>query len=263
MNTFIDLNADAINLNEIIVKTRLSMRSAPKGSLRISKRGNSVQYYHRDDPKKQNGRYINKKNMNLAHRLAQKEYDNQVLELAHRKRELLHRFNDEYFRDNIEDVYDNLSPDIQVLVTPYILPQEEFLRQWEGRTYTGKAFVPDAPEIYTEKGERVRSKSEKIIADKLKLMNIPYLYEYPLQLKGYGTVYPDFTLLNTRTRKEFYLEHFGKMDDASYSEKTILKIKTYEKNGIFPGETLLMTYETASHPLDMKIVEEMLHKYLM
>ena len=46
-------------------------------------------------------------------------------------------------------------------------------------------------EILTEKGESVKSKSEKIIADKLNMMNIPYCYEVPLYLKGYGYVKPD------------------------------------------------------------------------
>ena len=45
--------------------------------------------------------------------------------------------------------------------------------------------------LITEKGEYVRSKSEKIIADTLTKNNINYVYELPLRLKGYGTVKPD------------------------------------------------------------------------
>ena len=56
--------------------------------------------------------------------------------------------------------------------------------------------------LITEKGEYVRSKSEKIIADTLTKNNINYVYELPLRLKGYGTVKPDFTVLNKRTRHE-------------------------------------------------------------
>ena len=55
--------------------------------------------------------------------------------------------------------------------------------------------------IITEKGEAVRSKSEKIIADKLYMKEIPYVYEQPLYLKGYGYVVPDFKILNVRTKK--------------------------------------------------------------
>ena len=58
--------------------------------------------------------------------------------------------------------------------------------------------------ILTENGERVRSKSEKILADYFYRQNILYKYEKPLYLKGYGTVYPDFTFLSSKTGKEIY-----------------------------------------------------------
>ena len=61
----------------------------------------------------------------------------------------------------------------------------------------------------TEKGERVRSKSEKILADYFYRNNILYQYEKPLYLKGYGTIYTDFTFLSKKTRKEIYWEHEG------------------------------------------------------
>lgn len=53
-----------------------------------------------------------------------------------------------------------------------------------------------------ETDERVRSKSEVIIADILNQEGIPYRYECPLQLKGWGKVYPDFTVLSERERPE-------------------------------------------------------------
>ena len=53
------------------------------------------------------------------------------------------------------------------------------------------------------------------------------------------------------------------MDDTRYSEKTIQKIELYEKNGIFPGEKLLMTFETSKHTLNMMLVEQMITKYLI
>ena len=163
----------------------------------------------------------------------------------------------------MEEVYQRLPVERQKLILPYILPEEQYVKEWESRVYKEKGFGADAPEIYTEKGERVRSKSEKILADKFKLMEIPYHYECPLRLSGYGIVYPDFTLLNKRTRQEYYLEHFGMMDDEKYSEKTVQKIETYQKNGIYPGEKLLLTYETSKKPLNIILVEQMLIKYLV
>lgn len=72
--------------------------------------------------------------------------------------------------------------------------------------YRGKGFDESTSEFYTAKGEKVRSKSEVIIADVLSREGIPYRYEYPLYLKGIGKVHPDFTVLNVKQRKEIYWE---------------------------------------------------------
>ena len=117
--------------------------------------------------------------------------------------------------------------------------------------------------IITEKGEQVRSKSEKIIADKLFMKGIPYVYEQPLYLKGYGYVMPDFKILNVKKRKEFYLEHFGMMDVEEYVRKALRKIETFEKNDIYPGEKLLMTFETSDSPINIKLLDEMVNRYLI
>lgn len=250
-------------LEEIIEKAEKSLKTAPEGSLRISKCRETTQYYRRTNEKDKNGQYIRRKNRSLAYGLAQKEYDKELLQVAKGQKEKLCRFLKEYMPDKMENVYRHLSTEHQKLIMPYILPEEQYVKEWESRVYRGKEFEEDAPEIYTEKGERVRSKSEKILADKFKLMGIPYLYECPLRLSGYGIVYPDFTLLNKRTRKEYYMEHFGRMDDEKYAEKVVQKIETYQKNGIYPGEKLLMTFETSKKTLNMIMVEQMLIKYLV
>lgn len=108
----------------------------------------------------------------------------------------------------------------------------------------------------------MRSKSEKILADKLYMMGVPYVYEVPLYIKGYGYIKPDFTVLNKRTRREYYWEHLGMMDDKEYCEKAIKKIEGLERNDIFPGKKLILTYETKDHPLNIKIVEKLVKEYL-
>ena len=51
----------------------------------------------------------------------------------------------------------------------------------------------DAPLLETSRGERVRSKSEVIIADTLDRLKIPYRYEFPHQLKVTGTAAVEVT----------------------------------------------------------------------
>ena len=69
---------------------------------------------------------------------------------------------------------------------------------------------------------------KKILADYFYYHNIPYKYECPLKLKGYGVVYPDFTFC-LKTGKEIYWEHDGMMDDTIYVQNAIKKIEAYEK----------------------------------
>lgn len=117
--------------------------------------------------------------------------------------------------------------------------------------------------IFTDNSELVRSKTEKIIADKLYKMGIPYVYEMPLFLKDVGYISPDFTVLNKRTRREFYRKHFGMMSNPEYSDKAIKKIITYEKNHIYQGKQLLITYESSSHPLNMKHLDAFINEFLL
>jgi len=87
-----------------------------------------------------------------------------------------------------------------------------------------------APELYTAKGERVRSKSEIIIADSLMRAGVPYRYEFPIILNGYGKIYPDFTVLNVGLRKELYWEHLGMMDDSEIFIGGLLQRRSVESD---------------------------------
>ena len=89
----------------------------------------------------------------------------------------------------------------QLLVTPIEPTWNQLLMKWYEEEYQGKEFKEGIPVILTEKGERVRSKSEKIIADYLYRKNILYKYEKPLYLNGYGIVYPDFYITFQKNRK--------------------------------------------------------------
>jgi hypothetical protein len=163
----------------------------------------------------------------------------------------------------IEQIYANLIEERKALVNPIAIPADDYAKQWQSIPYEKKSFLDSEAEIYTEKGERVRSKSEKIIADKLMLMGIPYKYECPLNLKGIGKVYPDFTVLNVRTRREYYWEHLGMMDQAEYCKKALSRIEVYEKNGLMPGKELLLTHETKDHPIQTGIVVNMINRFLV
>lgn len=134
-------------------------------------------------------------------------------------------------------------------------PDEDFIAAWQHLPYTGKPFEINAPEFFTSTGVRVRSKSEIIIADALDRAGIPYRYEFPASIKGWGTLYPDFTCLDVRTRKEIIWEHFGLMGDTDYTENTLQKIAHYAASGYILGKNLIATFESGTTPLSAKQVQ--------
>ena len=150
----------------------------------------------------------------------------------------------------MKELYNKTHPQRRALIETDVISDEEYVRRWLAVEYKGKSEVED--DIVTERGECVRSKSEKIIADKLNMLNIPYRYEYPLMLDNGKTVYPDFTILKMPERKEVYFEHFGMIDDEEYFEHMIYKLNSYENNGIYMGINLFITYETSKKPLNTK-----------
>lgn len=265
------LEEELIELERIKSAAEQDFKNAPEGTLRIVNKGNSEQYYWRTDPKDTSGKYIRKSEEELIRKLAQKEYAQKMFAflepIIKSKRKYLQIPGKIEMWGRMEEVYDKFSPARQKLITPYVCTDDEFAARWEAEKILKKEKVGISSEIhveiYTEKGEHVRSKSEKILADKLYMLGIPYVYEVPLYIKGYGYITPDFMVLNKRTRREYYWEHFGMMDDADYCEKAIKKIESLERNDIFPGKNLILTYETKAHPLNMKIAEKLIQEYLL
>ncbi len=239
-----------------------ALQGVPKGTLRISCSQGRTQFYHRKEKEDRRGTYITEKEHNLIKRLAQKEYDQKVLRTVKEELRVVERCMAGYQVTEPEFIYEQMHKERKKLITPIRVSDEEYLKQWEAVEYLGKEFAENAPEYYTAKNERVRSKSEWMIANMLKDEGIPYRYEYPIKLKGLGQVHPDFMVLNTRNRKEYYWEHFGMMDDMEYLERALYKISMYEQNDIYVGEGLIVTYETVAHPLNPKEVISKIQRYL-
>ena len=75
-------------------------------------------------------------------------------------------------------------------------------------------------------------------------------------------MHPDFTFLSPKTRQEIYWEHDGRMDEPAYAQQAVRKIQAYEENGIYPGERLILTFETEKCVLSTTMIEKLVTKYL-
>lgn len=234
----------------------------PEGTLRLSKSQGCVQYYRCKKGSPHNGEYIQKQDFKLAQQLAQKAYDEKVLSYTEKVIANINRLLKIYRDEKIADIYAGEHIERQKLITPIEPTYEQRLEEWLAKPYQGKGFVEGTSVILTNSGHRVRSKSEKILADYFDSIGLIYKYECPINLKGYGTVYPDFTFLS-RSGKEIYWEHEGMVDNPDYARTAVQKIESYERNGIFPGENLILTFETSTTAINTELVKTMVKKFLM
>ncbi len=256
------LREEKKRLEDLMEKSICQMKNLPEGTLRVSVDKGYPRYYRCLEGDKV-GNYIRKQDKETARKLAQKEYNSKVLQLIQKRLKQIENIIKDYEDDEVEKCFYGEHAAKQKLIVPIEQTWQDKLKDWQEKEYVGKGFQDNTIEIYTQKGERVRSKSEKILADYFYYHGISYKYEYPLLLKGYGVIYPDFTFLSPKSRQEMYWEHNGMMDDVVYAQKAVKKIELYEKNGIFPGERLILTFETGQTTLNNEIIEAMAKRYLI
>ena len=258
-----ELEKEQEKLKFVKEKTQRALMHVPEGNLRVGKSQGCVQYYHCLPEGGHNGRYLPKSEFELARQLAQKTYDEKAYKLANRRLSQIERILKDYEDDEMEKCFLREHPERQKLILPVESTYQQELEEWLAKPYLGKEFKEDATVILTNNGLRVRSKSEKILADYFDSLEIPYKYECPIYLKPYGTVFPDFTFLSRRTRQEIYWEHEGLLDNPEYARTAVKKLELYEKNGIYPGERLLLTFETSTSVISTELIKEMVERYLI
>lgn len=260
------LLADLLSYKEEIEKrtaaVKKRIKSAPAGSLRVAKKRRGYQYYHMTDKNDTLGKYLPHKTRNTAIRLAQKDYDAKLLKVLEKQQKTIDAFLKDYDPDAAQQVYENLSVPRKMMVTPEVLNDEEFINKWQNEPYEKLGFGRNDPEYYTARGERVRSKSEILIADALYRNNIPYRYEYPVYSNGVIMAAPDFNCLNVRLRKEYYWEHLGMMGNEEYADRNMKKIEKYSLAEDFDEAGLILTMETENKPLDTRVIEAKIRRYL-
>ncbi len=266
-----ELTNDIIKLSEIEEKALKDLEKVPEGKIYATSKGKNGQFYWIKN-KGDSPQYIKRDNNKLINQLIQKEYAEKVLHTVKKQKKIIKKFVDKYDENAVLNVCNKITEPKVRRINTYVKNNEEYVSEWLKKQEEILKSVSkhalnngydDDVEFLTENGENVKSKSEKIIADKLYIMKVPYCYEVPLYFKGYGYVKPDFKVLNMETRQEFYWEHFGMMNDDNYVRKTMKKIRQYGKNGFIQGKNLILTFESSECPLDIKNVEKIIEALLV
>lgn len=265
-------------LELLIEQLRTAISSAPKGRLRSEMcKGKYPQFYfieggfqdgkqkNSQDGKQNNGRYIKKEEYYLAEELAQKEYNLKLLKCVAKQCELLKSAANirlDKFRNERLEILHHISLAKQGLIRTYEMTDEEYVENWMQENSGGKNSIEITNGFDTERGDVVRSKSEKIIADKLFYCNIIYQYEPLIRLHDGTIVFPDFAMLNIRTRKTIYLEHFGMMDNPEYCKRAIEKMEIYERNELFTCRDVVYTFESSNKAININSIENIINRFL-
>ncbi len=256
------LELEIEKLSNIIVSAESEISKMPKGTVQIRKHKKGYQFYLGSGHATGNGIYIPAKERQKAHALVQRRYLEQVLCVAKAQLRIIEQFIAVYDPKSLQKVYLKASPVRQGIIDPVDLPDDYYAEEWQRIEYEHKSFSEDMPEHYTQKNERVRSKSEVMIANALNSAGIPYRYEYPVNIGG-RILHPDFMILRVSDRKELFWEHLGMMDDPDYLNRAIIRIREFEAAGIHIGDDLILTMETVRVPLNQAVINRTINHYIL
>lgn len=205
--------------------------------------------------------------MDFVRQIAQREYYEKLISAIKEVLIYLRSVDKAYDKCALEKCFQDLCKGRKKLVNPVMEPLDAKIQKFMEEEYEPGVFgEDDRTEFYTILGERVRSKSEKIIADELYRYNIPYRYEMPLELEDWGKTVirrPDFTVISRSSGKKYIYEHFGMMDDPDYVERNMRKLDLYEKNGYILGKNLIVTHETSRSPLNVGVVDSYIEHFFV
>lgn len=224
----------------------------------------NFRYYVRYDASEKIGTYLDKTQTSLKSLLAAKKYYLKLEKEINVEIKKLEKIKALNVSDSIVTTFAGLNNGLKTLIEPINIDNIAYIEEWNNEEYKGLGFDEnDSSEYYSKKGERMRSKSELLIANALFGHDIPYKYEKPLYRENGKAIYPDFTVLNVKKRKEIYWEHLGKMSDVDYINHNLWKLWEYKKMGIVLGDNLVVTYENSYNPLGTKDIEQTISNYLV
>lgn len=158
----------------------------------------------------------------------------------------------------IQDMYSDLYQLFGNCTPRQYIPRKVLIENWIA-AQPAPSYRTEELVFQTMRGEKVRSKFEKMLADTLYTSNIPYHYEHPLIL-GNEKVLPDFTLLDPGTGSCIYLEACGLLTDRDYVCRNLIKLRKYERAGLFADSKLMYVFDDPVVPFDTELFRFRLSK---
>lgn len=239
--------------------------------------------------------YIRRTDKERLTRLATKYYETKLRTAAKKEKSQIDGCLEILSRDpeSIARTIERIPEEIKQYAVLSELSGEGYARKWqEGNSVVKKRRTHKKDDYHRFKtlgGDYVGSKSEVIIADRLFIRGIPYHYEVAFspgatldlsrpvydefgRVAGYevvgfspyddDTLHPDFYVLNKRTKKAYFWEHLGMMDDPDYCRKNLNRFMRILDAGHVIGEDLIVTHEDRRNPLMTEDIDRIIEKHL-
>ena len=227
-------------------------------------RKSKISYYIRKKGKNNKPSYVRLQNQDQILDLSNIWYIQRVLPKLKKNLEATNKFLKTHSKCEEYDIAQIMPYQLQENNSNLFVSRQVKISAWQSHPYTRNPYKPEGLIHDTARGEKVRSKSEVLIADCLFEYKLAYKPESPLRLKKSNkTIYPDFTIIHPESLKEIYWEHFGMMDNPEYAREANAKINALSQEGLFIGENLICTFETSDLPLTRGTIETYIKKYFL
>ena len=138
------LKKERSRLVKIMEDAKNRLKGAPEGRLRIANKNNQMEFYLKSNSY-ESGRYLKKSERDIARAIAQKNYDECVVNRARERIKLIDMFTLKYQMTDIGSIHEKLNGYRKALIDVPVLSNQEYIRQWSNVQYEGKAFSDYAP----------------------------------------------------------------------------------------------------------------------
>lgn len=266
--------------NMVFLKEKLMVEEnkCPQGRLTYALQKGRRQYYV---ARSVNGKYVRtgtNKNIGTIKDLARKEFLIKTCKQIDYNLKVLKKAIDDFKPFDPEVIINSMTAAYRTLPEEYFFTQDglrdDFTmsmdervsmrmrshEEWAQLPYEQSNFKPEERNKLTSRGQRMRSKTEVMIAEKLYEYGVPFRYEQLIDV-GKWKLAPDFTF-EDRRKEEFYWEYCGMMDNIQYVGQHKWKMNVYQENGILPWENLIVTYDKGNN-INMAVIDSVIRNQII
>lgn len=247
-------------------EARQELKNLPEGTLQRRTKPYGTEYYMRKDGIQL---YIPKDRHHLVNDLKRRRVLEKAENIAKENIKAMERLLREYTPLDFDKIERDLPQSYRDLepVKPDFAPgnKKYFGEKGQHFTQSENPYMREKLVNSTYFGLKTRSKSEAIIAETLYRAGFSVYYEKKVVLYDeFGkqkTVYMDFVIPLAESYHVGW-EHNGLLDDDTYMQRSVEKLRLYHLNGIYQPKNLIITADKPGGGLDNDFIECLVQNYL-